>query len=956
MRRSAPHRESARRRSEGRAESQVQAPKGSSAGAAAALGALLLALAIVATSRPSWATEAVRGSTELNGRIAFWVGAPGGIDIYSAKPSIGGLGPDPRRLTFGEGTNWDPSWSPDGRRIAFVSDRDSDGAREIYVMNHDGTGVVVLTDNEFEEGSPTWSPDGARIAFHRYLTEFQSEIFVVDADGGNETQLTDGLFARHPSWSFDGSRIAMSCQRPGSGSAEVCAMDADGSNVTPLGGVLPSDSHFPTQPSWSPDGTRIAFHANFDEIRVLNADGSGLRELAGLAGYSASPVFSPDGRFVAFSGGFDEELGIPGGILVVDAETGAHVGSVLAEISLPTGLPRGPSWQRWHPAEIDFEATPSSGAAALRVDFTATVTPAPGGEIVDYRWDADGDGLPERVGAAEYSHVYEIPGTYTASLTVVDDFGYESTATRSVQVLATPGGGRIAFTREDDLFVQSVGCETALALPLLDRPGRDWLPSWFPDGRRIASIGDLEDGTDDELLVTDLETGVTTPLATALGAGHKLFPAVSPDGERIAFSRFVGGDFEIWGVRASDGGDLHQLTSHPASDQAPSWSPDGARIAFQSDRDPPWLGVWATGADGAPPVERLVEGDAFAPAWSPDGARVAFLSRRSFPGSAQIFVANVDGSGAPLQVTTWNDFRDGVGAPAWSPAGERLAFAATRNGATSSDIFAISPDGSGLENVTETPGIAESDPAWQRGLATPIARFSASATSGTPPLAVTFDGSASSDADGQVMRHLWDFDSDGTIDFESGPNVTHVYVEPGEYTATLVVVDDDCAPSPPATVTIEVTSVPPVSALENFTSDVDPLVPGFASALFVHEVVHATIPSAPGAYQLHSNGSTPDPPHVLSLFVATDRVTFPGVSVALARVRVNALFGHGIVEIVGVSDTRRLDFEQGPNEWQFAQAASDEIGDVNGLAIGQIVEVRLTGFEAMFDALEIEID
>ena len=109
-------------------------------------------------------------------------------------------------LVTGPGNNGVPSWSPDGRRLAFMSNRD--GNFEIYVMNADGTGQTRLTDNPLGDESPVWGPDGTRIAFNRRecnASRCVSNILTMEADGTNEVQLTTngldtGAFESRPDW------------------------------------------------------------------------------------------------------------------------------------------------------------------------------------------------------------------------------------------------------------------------------------------------------------------------------------------------------------------------------------------------------------------------------------------------------------------------------------------------------------------------------------------------------------------------------------------------------------------------------------------------------------------------------------------------------------------------------------------------------------------------------------
>ena len=190
-------------------------------------------------------------------------------------------------------------------RIAFYSDRDGD--LEIYVMNADGSNVTQLTHNPAYDGVPGWSPDGSRIAFHSDR-DGDHEIYVMNADGSNVTQLTYySADDRVPRWSPDGRRIAFYSDRDGD--EEIYVMNADGSNVT----QLTYNSAEEYDPSWSPDGERIAFFSDRDgdyEIYATNADGSNVTQLTHNQAVDGVPYWSPDGRRIAFHSDRDGDLEI----------------------------------------------------------------------------------------------------------------------------------------------------------------------------------------------------------------------------------------------------------------------------------------------------------------------------------------------------------------------------------------------------------------------------------------------------------------------------------------------------------------------------------------------------------------------------------------------------------------------------------------------------------------------
>ena len=172
-----------------------------------------------------------------------------------------------------------PAWSPDGRKIAFVSGRD--GNSNIYVMDADGKNVHQLTDHPVSDTNPAWSPNSQEIAFQS-TRDGNIDIYVMDTNGGNIRRLTHRLaFEITPAWSPNGRKIAFVSYGSGVNFA-IYIMDADGSDIERL-------TNYPAEfPVWSPDGKQLAFDSNKNrdgvpnsdkEIYVIDADGKNERQL-----------------------------------------------------------------------------------------------------------------------------------------------------------------------------------------------------------------------------------------------------------------------------------------------------------------------------------------------------------------------------------------------------------------------------------------------------------------------------------------------------------------------------------------------------------------------------------------------------------------------------------------------------------------------------------------------------
>ena len=231
---------------------------------------------------------------------------PNSFEIYSMNPDGSGVS----RLTSSQGHDFSPSWSPDGKRVVFVSVRhDPDG--EIYVMNADGTGVQRVTTSAGVDGAPTWAKDGKRIAFMSTRQDPAGDIYIMNDDGTGVSRVTD--FAGtddEPAWSPDGKQIAFVSTRDGIAdqTTDLYLLTLDGRQVS----RLTSENVGVHDPSWAPGGKLIAYHTAFDpgddavltsDVFVLTLDGlliTPLTDGPGNAGNDLAASWSPDGKQIAY--------------------------------------------------------------------------------------------------------------------------------------------------------------------------------------------------------------------------------------------------------------------------------------------------------------------------------------------------------------------------------------------------------------------------------------------------------------------------------------------------------------------------------------------------------------------------------------------------------------------------------------------------------------------------------
>lgn len=529
----------------------------------------------------------------------------------------------PVRLTHHIALDRQPYYSPDGKRIAFDSNRD--GLTAVYVMNADGSEVRKLV-NDLDCHVLDWSsdgtkillwansstyevradgsgltklpnpfgklsPDGKKIVMDKQLvsgSESSTEIFVANADGSHPVRLTNNRsLDTSAHWSPDGRRIVFTCfpdgfVESGGNNAEICVMNADGSNLLRLTNHSPNDSN----PSWSPDGTRIAFASMRNckmgsAMQVMNADGSNPMQLTECQNFDGSS-WSPDGKRIVFAS---------------DRDGNYELYSINADPSHQTNLTR-------HPAE-DREPV----------------------------WSRDGKKIAFVSNRDGQDSLFVMDAGGGQQRKLVNNVGS--------RLSWSPDGKRIAFGAAWDgkVGIYIANADGGSITPLTRGQANENHPVWSPDGQRILYVASHDDLS--QLYVMNADGSGATRISHS--AEHEWQHDWSPDGRQIIFtrSRRRGVQQDIWMMNA-DGGNPRLIAAAPGNDEFlyPRFSPDGRRIAYHRRvASPLQADVWVMNADGSEQT-RLTHLSGGWPAWSPEGRRIAFHTGKR-AGNSEIYVMDV---------------------------------------------------------------------------------------------------------------------------------------------------------------------------------------------------------------------------------------------------------------------------------------------------------------------------
>ncbi len=537
----------------------------------------LLALCIINAARAAAPPERIVWSS-LAATYELFIAAPDGSNEHPFVP--------------GSGSSYNASVSCDGRWVVFTSERF--GSPDIFRAHPDGSGLERLTDSPAFDDQGALSPDGRTLAFVSTRDGGNANIWLLDIPTHRTVDLTKSSAGNfRPSWSPDGKWIAFSSDRD---TGRIRYLRANGA------------------PSW--ELMQLA------ALYVVHPDGSGLERLTPLDQFAGSPKWSRDGRHLVYYQVADVERmrhssGIVTQIVSMDPNSGAR------EVRTD-GSSRAASPQYVTEAEIGYTVTERVGGkrqsslayTSGRKGPTDAENPSwspDGSWVIYHRGDRTKHGWADIQPSRDSR--YELIGGMPFSADFVgfnatgEQFVYPSGRPYSQLNLAAwdPRSSRIIFGAGEErreigsvalspdgrnLAVQIGGnfrrpVEPAqIAVMASDGSGlrivthgsnsNAGFPSYSPDGRQLVY---RVLGSEPGLRILSLSDGKVRKLT----GGWDDFPAWSPHGDRIAFTGFESGDFEIYTIRP-DGGGLRQLTHTRGNDSHPVWSPDGRWLAFVSSR------------------------------------------------------------------------------------------------------------------------------------------------------------------------------------------------------------------------------------------------------------------------------------------------------------------------------------------------------------------------------------
>lgn len=498
------------------------------------------------------------------------------------------------------------------------------------------TNPIQVTSAMGFETFPTWSPDGGRLAYMSNQSG-NPDIWVSQVSGGPAVNLTEDFAGRDfdPAWSPDGGQIAFESQRDGGGCFVISALGGAPRRVVGLPTLVPGG------PAWSSDGSKLAC-ADIDEdsrpfVDIVNLSTLEVERLMLPGQYNPMDLtWSPDDRFFAYADAINPtadttQLWIVGrsgeSIPITDGTTEAwspvwsRDGTFLFYVSN-----RGGSHDLWL-QRLSEDAEPEGEPVAITTGLG----------LQSVALLSDGSKIAYSQGG-HFANVWRLPILADRAATWADakQLTFDQAFVEFLDL--SPDGRRLVVNSNRSGFADlwTLPAEGGEMQALTADPAPDWKPSWSPDGSEIAFYSNRSGSRD--IFVIPSDGGPVRQLTTH--PGGDIMPAWSPDGQYITYVTVQEGNYDIW-VMSATGENQKRLTDFGGVDNVPAWSPDGKSIAMASGRaGDVTLGthIWLLDASSGE-VERLTERVGFFPTWAPDGKTVYF---HGYFGSKQYWAVTLE--------------------------------------------------------------------------------------------------------------------------------------------------------------------------------------------------------------------------------------------------------------------------------------------------------------------------
>ncbi len=532
-------------------------------------------------------------------------------------------------VTVSEGTSMSVGVSPDGRTLAI----DLQGS--IWTVPSGGGAATRITDLFNDARQPSWSPDGKSIAFFAYR-DGGYDLWSVAPDGSNQRKLTWGAFDdREPMWSHDGTRVAFSSDRgnPLGSDYNIWVLDTRDGSFRQLT-KDPADDYMP---SWSPDDSEIAFASTRDNRTVwaINVASGAERKVSSTSGTVDAPSWSPSNQIVYHVATPGESRYEAAGKPITGSENvfafRASWASPAEFFYVSDGKIRKRNVTGGNAQTVEFTATMQVTRAdslytRKKRDFTS-VAPRPVLGVVRPAISPDG----KQIAFAAVGDIYVMPVGGKA-VNVTKDQALDTDPAWS------PDGSQLAYSSDKDsehlqLWIRDI--KTGQNRKVTNLSTQPQAAAWSPDGKRIAFFNVDGMWRVAQMSVLDVATGAVTKIHDQLPQPGA--PTWSPDGKRIALAsvapltrRFREGTNQVLTMSSAGGDDkwyapIPMLSIDSRGGCGPAWSPDGTKMAAIYEGV---LSVWPVSPAGEPlgPPRRLTSESAHSPSWTGDSKEILYQS------------------------------------------------------------------------------------------------------------------------------------------------------------------------------------------------------------------------------------------------------------------------------------------------------------------------------------------